>query len=337
MTRRLPETDDSPIVFYDFELTGTRSFRKLLERRFRETGHTRPIEFRAWDCYSEEPGRDGDLYAFDAVALSALVDKGYLHDLPTIRTGDIFGWVLDKSRVRKKVWAVPFMLCGSVVVCRRAEDEDIRSVMQIRDSAAVPLKSMFMYYCLQAFCNHQSDREKTLAVIRHLIGLTGEGDALNRSGRGDYDGIGRFSRGECRYFIGFTEDLRELPEGDYAVRFANFSLNERDEMPLFMTDCLAMGARVRGEKLLDCADLIELAAGEDLLFDFCAGDGRPLYFLPANKRAYPRLAALDPLYGDFLRRLDSEENGVFRYGPRFYEEFRSESEALMRALWGGSV
>lgn len=71
--------DDSPIIFYTFEyLSNSARFRTLLEERFMSTGHTRKIEFRHWDCYHEIPDTDGDIYAYDACAMSALVDKGIL-------------------------------------------------------------------------------------------------------------------------------------------------------------------------------------------------------------------------------------------------------------------
>ena len=42
----------SPVTFYYFNLTGTESFCALLEKRFRESGHSRPLVFKEWNCYS---------------------------------------------------------------------------------------------------------------------------------------------------------------------------------------------------------------------------------------------------------------------------------------------
>ena len=71
--------DDSPIIFYTFEyLSDSARFHTLLEERFRNTGHTRRIEFRPWDCYHEIPDTDGDIYVYDACTMSALVDKGII-------------------------------------------------------------------------------------------------------------------------------------------------------------------------------------------------------------------------------------------------------------------
>ncbi len=74
-----------------------------LEARFRQTGHARPIQFREYDCYKELPGTDGDLYTYDAVVLSALVDKGFLRTLPKdVSYENVFPWVMEKSRIRQR-------------------------------------------------------------------------------------------------------------------------------------------------------------------------------------------------------------------------------------------
>ena len=335
MSHRVPLGDDlSPIVFYYyFDLSNSAFFNRVLERRFRETGHTRRIEFREWNCYNGEPGRDGDLFSFDGIVLSALVDKGYLRPLPEIVPTDaLFSWTLDKSKVRRRAYGIPIMVCSNVLICRKEDDGPIRNVFDLRGSTAVPMRSMFMYYYLQAFCNYQDLSGKSLAPMRRLLELMGGREALKSSSLVDYDGIGRFSRGECRYLLGFTEHLRALEQGDYAVRLANFSENEEDQMPLFMVDYLAMGGGVSPEKLLDCLDLMEIAADESFVCEVCTEGGRLQYMLPANRNVYPRLAALDPLYEQFFRMLDSEENGVFRYGARFYEEFDQKSSRLLEML-----
>ncbi len=77
-------TAESPIVLYNFDLTDTDWFCKLLKQRFHASGHMREIKFVNWNCYKELPGRDGDLFIYDAGAMSAFVDKGFLHQLPEI-------------------------------------------------------------------------------------------------------------------------------------------------------------------------------------------------------------------------------------------------------------
>ena len=72
----------SPIIFYYDEIDGMEYLWPRLVERFRQAGHARPILFKEYDCYKELPGTDGDLYTYDAIVLSALVDKGFLRTLP---------------------------------------------------------------------------------------------------------------------------------------------------------------------------------------------------------------------------------------------------------------
>lgn len=326
-------TDASPVViYYYFDLADTDHFCRKLEQRFRASGHTRRIEFKNWNCYKTQPGRDGDIFIYDAIALSALVEKGYLHRLPEIiDTEDMFGWTIDKSKVRKKTYGIPLMICSNALICRREDDRGISNITELHENVAIPMRTMLMYYYLQAFCNCQ-DRSGGYKMLEHLTDLMGGREFLEKSSLGDYDGVERFKRGECRYFLGFTESLRFFDPGDYVVRFANFSDNEEDQMPLFMVDYASLGNQVREEKLLDCLDLLEIMAEGQFIYDLCAPEGKLQYMLPACKSVYRRLARLDPLYDQLYEMLLPEENGVFRYGARFYEDFYRKSDDLLRSL-----
>ena len=118
------------------------------------------------------------------------------------------------------------------------------------------------------------------------------------------------------------------------MRFANFSENAEDQMPLFMADYASLGRHARGEKLLDCLDLLEIMTDEDFLFDLCLQEGRLQYMLPARRSVYGRLAEIDPIYDRLYRQLLPEENGVFRYGKTFYEDFYAKSDRMLESLIG---
>jgi thiamine pyridinylase len=326
--------DKSPImIYYYYDFTDTDLFCALLEKRFRETGHDRPLRFIEWNCYKEEPGRDGDLFIFDVVAMSALVDKGYLHELPdVIRTDDMFSWVIDRSKVKKKTYGIPVMICANTLICRRRDDQNIRNIMDLHEPAAIPLKSMLMNYYLNAFCNFQDQSGRCLEVLLHLTDLMGESTDLEKTDLASNEGIRKFNEGEYRYFLGFTESLRLLKPDDYVVRFANFSDYEENQMPLFMADFASMGNHVAEEKMLDCLDLLEIMSDADFIYEMCTANDELQYMLPACMSVYHRLAELDPLYDRLYEMVNEEENGVFRYGVKYYEEFYAKSGALLEML-----
>ena len=111
-----------------------------------------------------------------------------------------------------------------------------------------------------------------------------------------------------------------------------FSDYEEDQMPMFMADLISMGKNVREEKLLDCLDLIEIMVDPQFIYELCTQDGQLQYMLPADRRLYPMLAELDPIYQQFYSILDSDENGVIRYGTHFYEDFNQIGDELMQDL-----
>ena len=318
-------------IYYYYDFTDTAHFCRRLEQRFRETGHERPLEFINWNCYKQQPGMDGDIYIYDAIALTALVDKGYLSQLPeVIDTSDMFSWTIDKSKVKKKTYGVPLMVCANTLICRKKDDLNIKNIFDLHERTAIPLKTMLMYYYIQAFCNYQND--SVHSVIEHLAELMGGREYMAGSSLDEYDGVRRFRSGECRYFLGYTESLRLFEPDDYIVRFANFSENAEDQMPLFMVDYASLGKHARGEKLLDCLDLLEIMTDEEFIFELCVQEGRLQYMLPPCMRVYGRLAEMDPIYDQLYQLLLPEENGVFRYGKSFYEDFYRKSDEILEAL-----
>lgn len=325
--------DNSPIIiYYYYDLSDTDDFCKKLEKWFRRGGHTRELRFISWDCYNELPSRDGDIYCYDAIVLSSLVDKGYLHELPDIiSTENVFPWILDRSRIRNKIYGIPHMGCANLLISREEDYTPISNIYQVPKGLSAPLKSMASFYYLYALCNLQDRRSeivKTLQCIRSLM----TDDCYERSRFMNYDGFERFKRGEVRYLIGFAEDIRHLDPGRYKVQLMNLSDGPINEMPLFPVDFASLGVNVSGEKLLDCLDLLEIIADSDFIYDICFSNGRLQYMLPADMTLYPRLEKADPIYRDFYEILSYENNGIIRFGKNYYEDFRKNQAELMKML-----
>ena len=323
----------SPIIFYYYiDLADTEAFCALLKQRFVQSGHDREIEFRCWNCYNEPPGRDGDVYCYDALVLTTLADEGYIRVLPDIiDTGRVFPWILDRSRIRNKIYGIPMLTCANVLICREEDRLPVRNIYDLPAGLAAPLKSMAMTYYLHALCNLQDRKEEVIQTLRQIQRIIGA-EAYATSKFAVYDGVDRFRRGDCRYLIGFTEDIRHLDPGDYTVSLVNFSDQPVNEMPLLMTDFVSLGTDIDTEKLLDCLDLMEIMADSDFVYDLCTTGGHLQYMLPADATVYPRLAQLDPIYQDFYQIVSNEDNGILRFGKHFYTDYLQKEEELLRTL-----
>ena len=315
--------DDSPIIFYTFEyLSNSARFRTLLEERFRNTGHTRRIEFRHWDCYHEIPDTDGDLYCYDACVMSALVDKGIIRVLPEIiDTDKVFDWILDRSKIMGKTFGFPFMTCANVLICRKKDYTPANNIFEIKGGLSAPLKSMLGYYSVLAFCNYQDSGEGIINTIERIFRAMGGHEAFEDSKLDAEKVIDKFRSGKSRYLLGFTENLRFLDRDEYVVQLANLSENAVNEMPLFMTDFISMGYSTSGEKLLDCLDIMEIVTDSSFVRDLCSGEDGLEYMMPADKTLYPVFAELDPVYEQLYDLVSDENNGILRYGSNFYEVF----------------
>ena len=323
-----------PIIFYYFdELTDTSVFREVLERRFRETGHERRIEFRSWHCYSGLPEDKGDLYAYDGIVMSALAEKGLIRKLPEIiDLKNIFPWILETGRYRKGMYGVPFMTCTNVIISRKEDSPPPPNILDIHDAVSSPLMSMIVYYEMAAFCGIQDREGRTIDVLRHILSLMGGVGSYEKY---DYDGsrrIKEFDMGECRYLLGITEDYRILSPGDYCVTAANFSDSQVNELPVFMTDFVSMSPDTQGEKLLDCLDIMEIITGSSFAYELCTAGGQLQYMLPADMTVYSMLAELDPIYNKFYEIASNPYNCTLRYSSRYYEEYPERKADLRKMI-----
>ena len=323
----------SPIMIYYQNLTGSEKYCTALEERFRRSGHTRPLIFREWNCYKDMPERDGDLYTYDGIVMRALQHKGYLKKLPDdLSYGDIFPWVTENSRIRNSTYGIPFMLCTNTLYCRIKDDLNTRRITDLHEYVAIPLRSMIFYYFIQAVLSNHS-MHQAMRVMEHLVGLIGGRERLERSGMSDYNGVKRFNSGECRYFLGFTESLKDFRQDSYAAYFADFGNHRSARKQYFLADLVSVGKDVPDEKMQDCLDIIGIMTDEGYFREICTENGQPQYFMPADRQMFRRLAEEDAMYAHFFGLIGSGENEVLQYSRHFYENFYLNSEMLLEFLW----
>ena len=174
----------SPIVFYYMsELAHAEGFCHLLERRFRQLGHDRKIEFRKWNCYCEEPGRDGDLFAYDGMAMTTLVNRRFLRRLPEIiDISNVFDWVHNGSRVKSNVYGIPFLLCGSFLICRRRDYTPVKNPFALEGGLTTTLRdSILPYLYFDAFADKSEAARQSIEMDEKTFGdiIQSEIDRIN--------------------------------------------------------------------------------------------------------------------------------------------------------------
>ncbi len=57
-------------------------FKKAVETEWNKKEPNIKLNFVDWDCYSQDPPKDLDVFVFDAIYLSHFVKEGYLSEIP---------------------------------------------------------------------------------------------------------------------------------------------------------------------------------------------------------------------------------------------------------------
>lgn len=324
---------ETPIVFYYYpDLTDTEYFCREVEKRFRETGHSRKIDFRVWNCYNEKPGRDGDLFLYDCGVLSALCRDGFFRELPDIiDLHDVFDWARDNTLSDHRMVGIPVLGCCLAVICRTRDYEPFSNVFDIKGRISTHLKSLLINFYLMSLVNYQNNKDSFLEPLRRLKESMGP-ELCRKSSLSQSAVADAFIDGTCPYFIGFTESLKNFPKDEYTVHLANFSEEEANEFPMFMVDMVSMGRHVSEEKLLDCLDLMEIISSPDFACDLCTSGGELQYMLPVSRTALKRLASWDGIYNRFYEIMSNENNCVIRFSPDYYDTICDFEKEILRLI-----
>lgn len=336
--------DNSKIIFYQFySTTDLEYFQESLSRFFKESGHDREIEFRIWDCFEAPPGRDGDIYCYDAMILSYLVDEGYITRIPDIiDTSEIFPWVLNTTKRNHMNYGVPWALCFESIICRKEDWKEKYTDEDLRNQIAVPMKSNLPLYYYYAFANSQeghhakadnmSYSQKALDLVDRITELTGNRNKALEASFSSFKGIEEFSEGKVKYCYGPSEFIGYLPKGEYRINPLNYNTDRNDDISFIYVDLISIGKDVSGEKLLDCIDLMEICNSKEFQYDICMPHGKLSYMCPSNVKTFGMLSKLDNLYDRLYEICENEDNCAFRLGSDFYEKYPKLADTLMKAV-----
>ena len=327
-------TGQEPLIFYCYEqMTDIEAFCRLAEEKFHAAGHRRPIEFRRYDCYEKAPERDGDLYVFDGMVLSAYAAQGLICEIPEKMVGDdVFEWVRDGSFYENRMYGIPFIVCTDVLISRKENDIPIRNIYGIKEEISAAMRPMLAEYYLFAYFNSPYKGDGALKGLRYLNKLVGGRKVLMDPEKAEAESRERFIRKQCRFLLGFSEVLRFLPREDYVLRRANISDGSAVELPFFYVNYVSIGAEVPREKLADCEAMLAVIASDEFVMEFAEDHGKMRYILPAKASLYEELMKKDDLYRQLYKITADQNNCVLRCGKNFYEEYPKKAEELLKFL-----
>ena len=97
------------------------------------------LNFVEWNCYSEDPPEDLDVFVFDCAFLNDYISDGFLLPLSENEiadAGDIFPFCLAACRKDDSLYAVPQLLCEHMLFTRKG-DAELAGVNSIPELDAV--------------------------------------------------------------------------------------------------------------------------------------------------------------------------------------------------------
>ena len=295
---------------------------EVIRNKWKAHNPTVKVEFVKWDCYTEDPPEDIDVFEFDSIMLDYFVRNNFVSPLRAEdinNRDDLYDFAARGSMVDGVYYAIPRIACTPVIIYRK-DDTAIRDAKGLKELAAVigendtgesrPPKGKGLLidltggttcacYYLDGIADKLStysvsprlpegDRldEEVIGTLRLLTKMAGKAQADDQTCVGKH--AEWFAAGHGRAFVGWTERLTKLPtemHKDLAVR--PLPLASSNAVNLVYVDMLAVNARLEGQRRSLALEFANLASSREVVMEsFLTPDPatkNPQYLLPVRK------------------------------------------------------
>jgi len=329
-------------------------FQAVVENVWKERHPDIPLNFVEWDCYlNDNPGRV-DVFMYDSICYSALLNKGYLGQIAEDEVEDIENFVpftVNGIREDGKLYGIPTLACSYFLIYYK-DDAPVAAVQSLDELYQILGKKpnpgqypadtsygllmnfhdSYPYYYLDA-CIDASGEYNTfdkvpaldapagLNTLRQMEAMAGPDFAWGDAYGEDYDDFTNartFNEGHGRAVIGYSEDMAFMQDITDKIDIKTISMASGDNIQLFYTDFVSVNRKVSKEKRAACLELANLISSSDALSTLLVKDGAPQYILPARTDLYLKMAEDYPLYNRLYELVMKENNRLFRFGKKYY-------------------
>lgn len=241
-----------------------------------------PLEFVDWDCYSDDPPKDLDVFVFDAVFLDYFQSQGYLSPIAEREIenpADFFDYAFEGSRIGGEHYGIPQYGCTNVLFYRRG-DRELEQASTLSEIAKVlrectytglkpppgvglmvdlsggtgdaclyldAVEDIFGKYTPDPPLPPDADKIDSWAIdnLRTLLRMASEEQA-SYSGKNAFQRGVWFGEGLGRAMIGFTESMSAMgTEGRSQVQLKLMPFADREDVSLFYADLAAVNASIQ--------------------------------------------------------------------------------------------
>lgn len=327
-------------------------FQETVLAAWKKDGHTRPIEFVAWDYYFEAYRPDLDVLPTDPIYLSKYVADGNLLPLPATAAedpSDLYDFARAAGSVDGVLYGVPQMLCTTLLFYR-PDDELAAKVTTFAELLAgagarqgAECRPPNGEGLLAALCTpndlaivgskyakalgSQESADRELSAIRKLAGRDQLllWDEKEPSVRARW-----FSEGAGRWYYDYPESASHFtPEVRQSILF--HALPAADTQ--FYVNLYSVSKGIAPEKRDDAIALVALMTRADVVSAAIAPANRPRqYLLPARKGVLKSLAHGDRIYQMLLQLVENPANRAFGMPADVLEHFDKEGKRLQKLL-----
>jgi thiamine pyridinylase len=307
-----------------------------------------------WDCYSNDPRDDLDVFVFDAIFLDHFEAGGFLERIPEKNVSglaDFFGYALEGSKVHGALYGIPQLGCANILFYRR-EDQALASAKNLSDvthalgectyagehpppgiGLLVDLSGGTTTACLYLNALEDIFGQYTPApplppdeskidpwAIQNLwkvLRLASKPEASYEDPGLGYERAAWFGRGEGRALVGYTESMSNMGEQARAdLAFKLMPLADQTDVSLFYADIVGINttAAKRGNREL-ALKLADLMASAEVMVK-CIG--------PTGGYNYPQY--LMPVRPSVFKALESS----FPLYGKMYRMVNESSPNLFR-------
>ncbi|WP_434305001.1 thiamine pyridinylase [Clostridium botulinum] len=256
-------------------------FKKAVETEWNKKEPNIKLNFVDWDCYSEDPPKDLDVFVFDAIYLSHFVKEGYLSEIPEKdikNKEDILPFAMKGCTMKGSAYAIPQIICTNLLFSRKG-DSDIQKVNSVYDlndklgkntsediippnnkgllidmSGGTSKACMYLdslidttqeYTEFNSLPNLNELNKDAIDSLGLLQSMAGKNQANYWPEDNDsYIRAKWFINGKGRAYIGYTEAMSQMKEFADDIDFKTISLSKNSNIPIFYGDVVGINSSI---------------------------------------------------------------------------------------------
>ena len=331
------------------------------------------LNFVDWDCYSEDPPNDLDVFVFDAIFFQYFVSKDYLKPIKISEIddwADILEYALEGSQISGVYYGIPQFGCTNILYYREG-DKALKNAHTLSEvygalgdcsytgvrpppgkglmvdlsggttDSCLYLATVELMACQYTVSPDLPDvnhlNEGAVANLQTLVKMAGKEQAGYEAK--SYERALWFGEGSGRATIGFTESMSVMEKeclDSIEFKLMPFTDNQCD-FSLFYIDIIGINSTITDPERMDFAlKLANLVGSSEVMTDSLKAQeyDNPQYLLPVRKSVFVNLQKDYPLYKRIYELLLKSNPKTFHIGPSSREWLNQNKDGIKEQILG---